>query len=228
MSKDGRVWLSHTSIDLLERCPKCFWLSINKKIRQPEGIQSRLAGRFDRVIKNYFDKYRAKDELPPLISTELSGVLQNPFQETYFYQHNAKYGFYGKLDECLVEKGGLYVPIDFKTASSDPREKEILGAYQHQMDEYVFLLQKNRLKTTGYGYLIFFYPDMSEVIHNGFPMVVKIQKVEAKPEEVESRINNAISILENDIPESNSECPFCNWMQEASTFYKIKVKDGNN
>lgn len=223
MSKDGRIWLSHTNIELLERCPRCFWLAINKKIRQPEGIQSRLAGRFDKVLKHYFNQYRNQDALPPLISSELSGKLQNPFQETYFYQHNNKYGFYGKLDECLVEKGDLYTPIDFKTTSSDPREKDILGAYQHQIDEYVFLLQKNKLNTSGYGYLIFFYPDMSDAVHEGFPMVVKIHKVEAKPEEVEDRINRAISFIEGNIPESSPDCPFCSWMNTAKSYYDLDL-----
>ena len=221
MSKDGRIWLSHTSIELLERCPKCFWLSTVKKIRQPEGIQSRLAGRFDRVIKNYFNTFRDKEELPPLVSKELSGKLQNPFQETYFYQHNDKYGFYGKLDECLIESNGLYTPVDFKTASSDPTNKEILSAYQHQMDEYVFLLQQNRLKTSGYGYLIFFFPDMCESVHDGFPMVIKIHKVTARSEDVKGRIDRAIQVLEHDIPESSSDCPFCNWMQEANSYYDL-------
>ena len=70
MSKDGRIWLSHTNIELLERCPRCFWLAINKKIKQPEGIQSRLASRFDKVLKHYFNQYRNQDALPPLISSE--------------------------------------------------------------------------------------------------------------------------------------------------------------
>jgi len=89
------------------------------------------------------------------------------------------------------------------------------------MDEYVFLLQQNRLNTSGYGYLIFFFPDMCETVHDGFPMVIKIHKVIAKPEEVVGRINKAIEVLEHDIPESNPECPFCNWMQVANGFYEL-------
>ncbi|PIR80430.1 MAG: hypothetical protein COU25_00270, partial [Candidatus Levybacteria bacterium CG10_big_fil_rev_8_21_14_0_10_35_13] len=84
MSKDGRTWLSHTSLEVLERCPRCFWLQIKKGIRQPEGIVSRLANRFDAVLKNYFDKYRTQNTLPPMVEGKLPGKLQNPFVEKYF------------------------------------------------------------------------------------------------------------------------------------------------
>ncbi|MBI2026012.1 MAG: hypothetical protein HYT06_01380, partial [Candidatus Levybacteria bacterium] len=91
MSKDGRVWLSHTSLEVLERCPRCFWLQIRKGIRQPEGIVSRLANRFDVVVKNYFNKYRKLGKFPPMVEHKLSGTLQNPFVEKYFVRINESY-----------------------------------------------------------------------------------------------------------------------------------------
>src|SRR3989304_298418 len=124
MSKDGRVWLSHTGLETLERCPRCFWLQYHKGIRQPEGIVSRLANRFDVVLKNYFDSFRNTQELPPMVTGKLEGKLQNPFQEKYFVRINGDYGLLGKLDECLVNEKDKYIPVDFKASSSDPREKE--------------------------------------------------------------------------------------------------------
>ena len=81
MSKDGRIWLSHTGLENLERCPRCFWLQYKKGIHHPEGIVSRLANRFDVVLKNYFDIYRKIGEIPPLVQNKLEGKLQNPFEE---------------------------------------------------------------------------------------------------------------------------------------------------
>src|SRR3569832_905235 len=114
MSKDGRIWLSHTSLEVMQRCPRCFWLQVNKGIRQPEGIVSRLANRFDGVIKNYYDKYRAQELLHPMVEGRLEGKLQNPFVDKYFVRINDKFGFFGKLDECLVDDLGRLTPIDFK------------------------------------------------------------------------------------------------------------------
>ena len=148
MSKDGRLWLSHTGLETLERCPRCFWLQYNKKIYQPEGIVSRLANRFDSVLKNYFNVYRPLGELPPIVKGKLNGKLQNPFQEKYFVRINEKYGFWGKLDEALENDKGELTPVDFKTSSSDPREKETLPAYKSQIDDYVFLIKQSDKKVT--------------------------------------------------------------------------------
>jgi hypothetical protein len=215
MSKDGRIWLSHTSVEVLERCPKCFWLQVNKGIRQPEGIVSRLANRFDAVIKNYFDKFRGTEAMPPMVDGKLPGKIQNPFQEKYFVRINDKYGFFGKLDECLVNEAGELSPVDFKTASSDPREKEILSAYQSQIDDYVFLIKENGKKVTGEGYLIYFFPDLGTELHDGFPMIIHIEKLKGDPGRTAARIQNAIKVVEGKMPESNPECPFCKWRQEV-------------
>ena len=209
MSKDGRIWLSHTSLEVLQRCPRCFWLQVNLGVRQPEGIVSRLANRFDGVIKNYFDKYRLKGELPPMIEGRVEGALQNPFQEKYFVRINDKFGFFGKLDECLVDSEGRLTPVDFKTSSSDPRDRETLAAYQAQIDDYIFLQRENGMRTTGEGYLIYFYPDFGEELHNGFPMIIHIQKLTGNPDNTTEKIKNAIKVLGESIPKSSTECPFC-------------------
>lgn len=220
MSKDGRIWLSHTSLEVLERCPKCFWLQVKKGVRQPEGIVSRLANRFDGVIKNYFDIYRQKGELSPMVEGKLEGKLQNPFVEKYFVRINDKFGFFGKLDECLVNEKGELSPIDFKTASSDPRDKEILSAYKSQIDDYVFLISENGNKVTGEGFLIYFFPDLGIELHNGFPMIIHIQKLKGDPKKTKARIENAIKVLEADIPNSNPDCVFCSYRVQAATAEK--------
>ncbi len=218
--KKKKTWLSHSGIEGVNRCERCFYLQYNKKIHQPEGIQSRLANRFDAVLKTYFDGYRTKGTLPPVISN-LSGTLQNPFKETYFHTVNEYFGFYGKLDECLVDPNGLHIPIDFKTSSSDPREKDILDAYRHQVDAYVYLLEKNRKKVAGYGYLLFFYPDLVHDMKNGFPMVTHIVKVEANTTRVDERISKAIEMLRGSLPPSSEGCPFCTWFMKVKPFHGV-------
>lgn len=223
MSKDGRIWLSHTGLENLERCPRCFWLQYNKGLRQPEGIVSRLANRFDVVLKNYFDSFRNTQELPPMVTGKLEGKLQNPFQEKYFVRINDDYGFLGKLDECLVNENGEYIPVDFKTSSSDPREKETLSAYQSQIDSYIYIMRENGLKVAGFGYLVYVYPDQSYKLHDGFPMIIHVIKITGDPQNTVKRISNAINVLEGQMPAPKPECPFCGWYE------KIKVElNGKN
>jgi len=234
----NKIWLSHSGLDILYRCPRCFWLKYKMGISQPEEIVSRLPDRFDRVIKNYFNIFRDINELPPMIEGKVPGRLEKPFQDVYFYDIDEKYGFYGRLDECLVSEKGEYIPVDFKTASSDPREKEIFSSYQNQMDEFTFLLEKNNKKTAGFGYLIYFYPAESKELHNGFPMIVHIQAVETHPEKVEGRLREAIEILEKDIPLPARTCPFCKWYEQLNKvlnnqtfngkFTKVNLPSKNN
>lgn len=216
--KKKKTWLSHSGIEGMGRCKRCFYLQYNHKIYHPEGIQSRLANRFDTVLKSYFDIYRKKGTLPPFVEKSLPGTLQNPFKETYFHTVDEEYGFYGKLDECLVHEGE-YIPVDFKTSSSDPREKDILNAYQNQIDAYAFLLEQNRKKPAGYGYLIFFYPDMANEIKDGFPMINHIVRVEAHPSSVSDRIQKAIAVLKGPLPEPSEDCPFCTWFKTVKNYY---------
>lgn len=217
MSKDGRIWLSHTGIEGMERCPRCFWLQYNKGIRQPEGIVSRLANRFDVVLKNYFNSFRGLNELPPMVKGKLDGVLQNPFQEKYFVRVNDKFGFIGKLDECLVNDKGELIPVDFKTSSSDPREKETLSAYKAQIDAYNYIMQENGKKIAGYGYLVYVYPDECPQPHIGFPMIVHVTKLDGDPSRTVNRIEKAISVLEKPMPESSDACNFCSWYKVLKT-----------
>lgn len=212
--KTKKLWLSHSAIEGMYRCPRCFWLQCNKGLRQPEGIVSRLANRFDVILKKYFDLYRQAGELPPMIEGKVEGKLENPFQEKYFYDYNEKYGLTGRLDECLIRSDGTYTPVDHKTASSDPRAKDILEAYQHQLNFYAFLLEKNKKPTSGFGHLIYYYPEHSDEMHKGAPIYVHVQTLKTSPEQAEKEFLKAIDVLEGNMPKSASNCPFCLWHEK--------------
>ncbi len=213
--KSKKTWLSHSGIEGMYRCRRCFWLQYNRGLRQPEGIVSRLANRFDIILKKYFDIYRQTGELPPMIEGKVEGKLENPFQEKYFYDHDEKYGLTGRLDDCLVRDDGNYTPVDHKTSSSDPRTKtEILSAYQHQLNFYAFLLEKNNKPTSGFGHLIYYYPEHGEDLHKGVPIHVHVQTLKTNPKQAEEAFLKAIDVLEGDLPESSSDCAFCAWHEQ--------------
>lgn len=213
--ENKKIWLSHSGIEGMYRCPKCFWLQYNKGLHQPEGIVSRLANRFDIILKRYFDLYRTSGELPPMIDGQVEGKLEYPFQEKYFWNYNEKYGLTGRLDDCLVRRDGTYTPIDHKTASSDPREKDILEAYQHQLNFYAFLLEKNNKSTSGFGHLIYYYPEHGEELHKGVPIHVHVQTLKTNPKQAEREFLKAVEILETGMPKSSRDCPFCSWYEQV-------------
>lgn len=188
------------------------------KIYQPEGIVSRLANRFDVVIKKYFDLYRGTPDLPPFVTGQIHGRLQTPFQEAYFVTINDKYGYMGKLDECLVDPAGKYVPVDFKTASSDPNGRELIPAYQWQLDSYAFLLDRNRKPSSGIGHLIYFYPGHGENLHQGFPMEVSVKTLNTDPSRLPAEIQKSIDVLEGTLPPSAVDCTFCQYVETVKEF----------
>lgn len=213
-----RIVLSHSGLSILDECPRCFWLKYRQRIERPEGFASRLPNRFDTVIKRSFDRYREVETLPPILAGRLRGRLQNPFQEKYRIDHNERFQFYGKLDECLILPDGLHVPVDHKTTSSDPRGKEPHPAYQKQLDAYAWLLEANGKGTAGFGILLFYYPDEAEAIEKGFPFVIWLVQLQTNPGEARKRFLRGVETLEGPLPPLNPSCSFCSY---AETVTKI-------
>ena len=91
--------LSPSSLNLLEDCPRCFWLHYNKKIKRPSGPMSSIPIKMDSIIKHYFDRYREKGELPPMIREAVRGKLPEDMPKTL--KHNEEHGIilWGRPDE---------------------------------------------------------------------------------------------------------------------------------
>src|SRR3989338_11003595 len=64
-----------TGLSLFRECPRCFWLRYNEKVHRPDTIFPSLPGGMDRIIKEYFDTFRLKSQLPPEIAGTVSGRL---------------------------------------------------------------------------------------------------------------------------------------------------------
>ncbi len=218
------IRLSHSSLLLLDSCPRCFWLRYNRGIFQPQGLWSGLPNRFDSIIKAYFNRYRPSGTLPPILQGKCQGRLEDPFVEDYTWRIKDGYVFVGKLDECLVTGKGrlvtvkkLHTPVDHKTTSTDPRNMEVLPAYGAQLDAYAFLLEKNGKKTTGYGHLIFYYPEHTDDLHEGCRLITDVKTLKTDPKRTDSAIKKAIEVIESPRPPLRSmECSFCGWYEKVA------------
>jgi CRISPR/Cas system-associated exonuclease Cas4 (RecB family) len=153
-----------------------------------------------------------------MVSEKLQGQLESPFQETYFVTINDKYGYMGKLDECLIDPEGKYIPVDFKTASSDPTTRELIPAYQFQLDSYAFLLDRNRKRPGDVGHLIYFYPDEGKDLHHGFPMQVTIKTLHTNPDRLPAAIDEAMALLNGPLPTPAPDCKFCLYVETVKEF----------
>ena len=90
-----------------------------------------------------------------------------------------------------------------------------MQAYENQIDDYVFIIKKNNLKVTGYGYLVFVYPDHGKELHNGFPMIIHVVKVKGNPKKTEARIENAMKVLKGKMPQAAEDCKFCKYRMDV-------------
>jgi hypothetical protein len=71
-----KITLSPTSLNLLKDCERCFYLGFVKGIKRPSGPMSSIPIKMDSIIKKYFQKYREKGELPPIIKGKLMGFCR--------------------------------------------------------------------------------------------------------------------------------------------------------
>jgi len=216
------VTLSPSALSLFKNCPRCFWLEKVKNIKRPRGIFPSLPGGMDRVIKTYFDTFRAQGTLPPELRIDtFKGIhlYDNQAQledwrawRTGLRYHENGEMLSGMLDDLLV-KDGSYIPFDYKTKGSPTNEEDATKYYQTQLDCYALMLEGNGLKTSGYGFLLYYSP--KEVGENG-QVRFEIQpiRIPTDPERAKALFHKALAILPGPAPKSDPECEYCGWLEK--------------
>ena len=199
--------LSPSKLNLMEDCPRCFWLSVVKKINRPRGPMSSLPIKMDSLLKKYFNKYREKGKLPPIIDGMVIGKLPTGMPKTLYFEENG-IKFKGLPDEYLTLEDGSIVAFDHKTASKPP--DKIHSSYQLQLDSYAFLLKSNGYKTKNVAFLAYYFPCECE-IHQGLDIQCKILKIKTNATRVNNLLENAGNLLSKKMPKASEDCEYCKW-----------------
>jgi RecB family exonuclease len=173
----------------------------------------------DRVLKEHFDRFMEKGELPPELREEtlLEGCTlftdkeklkawRNNFRGIT-YQDSSGITLRGAVDNILV-KGSNLIVLDYKTRGF-PLKEDTHRHYQLQMDLYTFLLRQNGYTTEDYACLLFYYPrsvnETGEVIFD-----TKLIRMEASPENGERVLKEAVRLLrKKKAPAPADGCPWC-------------------
>jgi len=228
-----KFFLSPNTLNLFKDCPRCFWFHMvkGKDYKRPEPPTSTLPSGMDRVIKDYFDRYRKKRLLPqellPIIEAELAP--QELIDKWRFWRTGLTFTdssgskLIGALDECLISDG-VYIPVDYKTRGFDLKE-DSTSYYILQMSCYAFLLSKNNYKVSNSAYLIFYIP--SQIADQGkIDFKIEIRKVETyPPQKVYSIFKEALGILQSkEPPPVHSDCKFCNWANKVVAKEQSQLK----
>lgn len=214
---------SPSSLSLLKECPRCFWLHFNKGIKRPDTIFPSLPSGMDKILKAHFDSFRDKDELP----SELKGmndevtlfdnaglleVWRNNFRGIQWTDEKGNL-IRGAVDNIL-QKGKKLIVLDYKTRGY-PLKEDTAKYYQDQLDIYNFLLRKNGYETEDYAYLLFYHPD--KVNENGdFVFHTDLVRMEISVKNAERIFNEAVKVLEGNMPEPSDNCQFCEWVDKCN------------
>ena len=203
--------LSPSKLNLLEDCPRCFWLAVVKKINRPSGPMASIAIKMDSIIKHYFNKYRELRQLPPIIVGKVKGKLPENMPKTLKHDEGNGIVLMGRPDEYFELEDGSIVAFDHKTKSKAPDGTH--PAYQLQLDVYSYLLKVNGYKTTNKAFLAYYHPNDCD-IHNGMCMNCSVVEVETNPSRVTGIIKKAHKILNGKIPKWSNNCEFCKWVDK--------------
>jgi len=203
--------LSASTLKLFQECPRCFWLHVNQKIERPRGPFPSLPSGIDRILKRYFDTYRHRGVLPPLIAGKLEGTLAAHDLTIGFNDAKTNARLWGKLDDCVILPDGRLAPLDHKTRASAPDDVSYSEKYyQFQMDVYTLLLERNGHRVSRTAYLIYYFP-VEGILHDGFPFQVAVHRIATDPERAYNIFSEGSRCLAGSLPASSPTCAFCRW-----------------
>lgn len=203
--------LSPSSLNLLEDCPRCFWLDKIRKIKRPAGPMSSIPIKMDSIIKHYFNKYRELNELPPIIQGKIFGKLAVDMPKTLKYEEENGITLWGRPDEYFELEDKNIVAFDHKTKSKAP--DNIHSSYKLQLNVYSYLLKAMGYKTTNRAYLAFYYPDDCE-LHNGMCIHCSVIEMKTNPSHAKNLVVKAYKVLNGPMPKPSDNCEYCKWVEE--------------
>jgi len=209
--------LSPSAINLMNDCPRCFWLTQHKVWKRPAGIFPSLPSGMDNILKKHFDKFRDRKMLPPELceNKDCKGMqLFDDKEKMKIWQSNFKgvswkdregNELHGAVDNILVKEKKLVV-LDYKTRGYALKENTA-EHYRLQQNIYNFLLRKNGYETEDFFFLLFYVPtDVTETGEVIFDTTLKKMKVDVNM--AETTWKKAIKLLNSDCPKKS--CEWCN------------------
>ena len=211
--------LSPSALSLMRECPRCFWLAQHKVWKRPSGIFPSLPSGMDKILKEHFDKFRDKKELPPELCNngecinlklfddkEKLKIWRNNFKGISFTDSKGN-ELHGAVDNILV-KGKKLIVLDYKTRGYALKE-DTAEHYRQQLDIYNFLLRKNRYETEDYAFLLFYVP--REVMATGEVLFdTSLIKTKIDVKSAEKVWKKAIELLNSDCPKES-----CEWCEKV-------------
>ncbi len=225
------IKISRSGLKLFLECPRCFWLDVHHKIKRPPGYPYTLSAAVDYLVKQEFDKYRAKGTLPPVFAKadalagqaklypgeELS-TWRNNFKGISYTDPHLNATLYGAVDDVLEFSDGSLAVVDYKSSGS--REITIYDDYKKQMDTYNWILDAMGHQTYPQAYFVFYQVDKTGGgFQNVLPFAESLHAVKVDISWVGLAFERAITTARREAtPAPSPECVHCNYISNATKY----------
>jgi hypothetical protein len=233
---------SPSSLQDFQRCPRCFWLAKNKGIKQPRGIYPSIPGKLDELLKERYDAWRVRNDLPPELRGLVDGqLLYTPLEnlarwrqwDSGLVARDPETGLEisGMVDDVFQAEDGMLSVLDYKTKGDAPWTDYSERYYTVAADCYDLMLGTVD-ETSHNAYFVYYFPsgvvDGEESPVPTVPMNVQVQMIEAKPERAIELARKAHQCLGGGLPAAAPGCEMCQFVDRRSAFtgYAPKPKKG--
>lgn len=222
------IKLSPNSLNLFLECPHCFWLDKRQGIKRPPPYPYALNMAVDILLKQEFDKYRAKGEPHPLLiannikaklfsNQKLLNQWRSNLVGIRYYDSVLDATLFGAVDDILEFPEDKLAPLDYKSTGS--KVAKVYDRFQLQMDTYTFLLEKNGFLTPRKGYLAFYIVNKENGFEDRLPFRKELHEIETNPSDIPGLFKDAVTLLRKNTPPPHSpDCKFDQWLKKASNF----------
>lgn len=214
--------LSPSKLNVLRDCERCFFDANVLKIERPRGIFPSLPGGVDGVMKKCLDEFRGG--MPPHLAGLITGKLWGTVPQitklrnwrsglkANFAIKGKQVSLIGALDDLIVEADDTYSPYDTKTKGAEPKDDGSVY-YQGQLDFYALLLRENGMTPSGKAYLDYWFPHALDHDVMRMSWGSKLYTLTADPDRAVKGLEQAVTIMMGEQPDSNPACEYCRFAQ---------------
>jgi len=227
--------VSRSKIELYKQCPRCFWLDVRLKIKQPSGPPFNINKAIDELFKKEFDSYRSKGEPHPImVEYSVDAIpfahdklndwrenfvgVQAPHQPTNLL-------VFGAVDDLWISPSGQVIVVDYKATAKD-REVSISAgwqiSYKRQMEVYQWLLRQNGLPVSSTGYFVYANGRMDlDGFFNKVEFKTKVIAYTGDDAWIEPTLMDMKKCMEGDMPPMGESimggpCEFCTYARQRT------------
>ena len=222
--------LSRSKIELFQNCPRCFWLTVNAKIKQPSGPPFSLNLAVDHLFKNEFDAYRGGDVVPPRLAA--AGIQCIPAAHPLLQKWRLNFTgvsamhertgleLFGAIDDLWVDSQGVHYVVDYKATSKTSEvslDAEWQIAYKRQVEFYQWLLRRNDLQVSNRAWFVYTNGIKDErPFDDVLRFKSKLIPYDGNDSWVEPTIEAAFNCLaQSDVPKSSADCELCGYVDKV-------------